>query len=175
MRQRALKGMSVLLLLAVAGQLQAQSPYGEYNRARAYRHFLNSPYSYRTYSAFPPATGYQSVGPFSAEGLNVDPGYIHQRITPRGFESYRVKQGYQNYYATPFTYQYQAVPSVGESYYSPTIPPDANPFGIFSPPPAKTPPPPRQDERIDPPPAPGIPAAPPPLPGPTISNWVPRR
>ena len=68
-------------------------PPVSYNYARAYRHFLNSPYSYRTFSSLSP--GYVTSGytPYGYQWTFVGPGYTQQRITPRGFEGYTVTPG----------------------------------------------------------------------------------
>ena len=59
-----------------------------YNPARAYRHFLTSPYSYRTYSGTTPGYAVEGFTPFGYEGYARGPGYFQHRITPRGYESY---------------------------------------------------------------------------------------
>lgn len=114
--------LGALLFSLSCGAASAQTPYSDYQRERAYRHFLNSPYSYRTYSALIPPSGYEVVGPFSYQSYFTPQGYVHQRITPRGFESYTLRPGHESYYITPYTYQYQYQPSVGESYFAPRIP-----------------------------------------------------
>jgi hypothetical protein len=89
----------------------------------AYRHFLLSPYSYRTYSASTP--GYAGAGytPYGYQSYYLDPGYQHQRITPRGYESYRLVPGYQTYEATPFGFRYSYTPGYGAYYFDPAYPP----------------------------------------------------
>jgi hypothetical protein len=73
-------------VVPAAGSATAQGPYADYNRMRAYRHFLTSPYPVRTYSG--PIPGYP-------------PGYLHQRISPRGFESYALLPPSFGYALTP--------------------------------------------------------------------------
>jgi hypothetical protein len=58
------------------------------NAARAYHHFLTSPYSFRTFSSLSSAYPVQRVTPYGIESSFVGPVYVHQRITPFGFESY---------------------------------------------------------------------------------------
>ncbi len=81
----------------------------------AYRHFLTSPYSYRTYSAYPSGYGERWVTPFGVEGYAVEPGYLHERITPRGYQSFRRVPGYATYRVVP--------PAYGFRFYDPGYPP----------------------------------------------------
>jgi hypothetical protein len=77
-------------LLLGSGHVAAQGIPGPmtYNQARAYYHFLNSPYSYRAYYGTSP--GYATAGftPYGYEQTAVGPVWWDQRITPRGFSSY---------------------------------------------------------------------------------------
>jgi hypothetical protein len=70
---------------AVAQEVPAPMTY---NQARAYYHFLNSPYSYRAYYGASPAYVTAGFTPYGYEVTAVGPVYWDQRITPRGFTSY---------------------------------------------------------------------------------------
>ena len=88
-------GLGALVVAGLAvGRARAQGPawdpYWDYTRARAYRHFLNSPYRTRTYSSFTPGYVVGGITPYGYEQAWRGSGYLHQRISPRGFESYRV-------------------------------------------------------------------------------------
>jgi hypothetical protein len=117
--------LSVALAAALGaaglGTVRAQDPYYgppvDYTTARAYHHFLTSPYSYRTYSRSFPGYTVEGYTPYGYERVTRDPGYLHERITPYGFERYRVVPGY---HATV------VVPAVGPYYgppYAPAYPP----------------------------------------------------
>src|SRR5262249_47551651 len=94
----------------------ASGPYaGEpdsaaYNYDRAYRHFLNSPYNYRTLSSLSRGYWADYPTPYGREGYYREPGYEHQRITPYGFESRGYVPGYGAYRATPWGLQGYEVP-----------------------------------------------------------------
>src|SRR5262245_3689957 len=102
--------IAVLGLVLVATTALAQPPgappYASYNFERAYRHFLTSPYAYRTFSSlrsgFSAATG---VYPFGEETTYLEPSVLRQRITPRGFESYEYVPGFGGTRATPWGFQ----------------------------------------------------------------------
>jgi hypothetical protein len=93
------------------------SPPVSPNYARAYQHFLNSPYSYRTFSSLSP--GYVTSGytPYGYQWTYVDPVYTHQRITPRGFEWYNTTPGSRTYTVTPPVF----------------MPPYTRPYGYYPP------------------------------------------
>jgi hypothetical protein len=71
-----------------AGQAAAQDPYAEYNRARAYRHFLTSPYRTRTYSGTIPGYVGSFATPQEYGTVWRTAGFLHERISPRGHEGY---------------------------------------------------------------------------------------
>jgi hypothetical protein len=76
--------------------------YADYNAARAYRHFLNSPYSYRTYSTTSP--GYVAEGPTPYGGYVRfwrTPGYLNERITTHGYQRFEVVPGGGSYEVIP--------------------------------------------------------------------------
>jgi hypothetical protein len=85
------------------------SPPMSPNFARAYRHFLNSPYSYRTLSSQTPVYVTSLAVPSLSTPYPygyyrwtfVDPAYTHLRITPRGFEGYTVTPGSRTYTVSP--------------------------------------------------------------------------
>jgi hypothetical protein len=99
-----------LCALALAGSSSAQErwPYSS-NAARAYYHFLTSPYSYRTYSG--PVMPYRVdvFTPYGYERFAAGPGYVHQRITPHGFESYYAAPSW-SYRVTPYPFVYGYAP-----------------------------------------------------------------
>jgi hypothetical protein len=91
-----------LAVLAVPGRASAQfDPYADYNRARAYRHFLSSPYSVRTYSGTTPGYYAEGYTPYGYERRWRPPGYLHQRISPYGFESHQFVPGERRRVDTP--------------------------------------------------------------------------
>jgi hypothetical protein len=81
------------------------------NFARAYRHFVNSPYSYRTLSSWTPGYVTSFSAPYSPsfQWTFVDPAYTHLRITPYGFEGYSVTPGSRTY-------------TIGPAWFMPTYP-----------------------------------------------------
>jgi hypothetical protein len=76
-------------------------PPVSYNYARAYRHFLNSPYSYRTFSSQSPGYATFNDTPYGYQWTVVGPSYTHQRITPHGFEGYTVPPASVTYTVRP--------------------------------------------------------------------------
>jgi hypothetical protein len=94
--------LAVFAPVALAsGSAAAQDPYAEYNRMRAYRHFLTSPSPVRTYSGQIPGSSYDYVTPYGSAHFLQPPGYLHQRISPRGFESYALVPPIRGYVVTP--------------------------------------------------------------------------
>jgi hypothetical protein len=89
------------------------------NYLRAYRHFLNSPYSYRTFSGSSPGYWTERYTPYGYRSFYVEPGYVHQRITPYGFEGFDWVPGYEAYTTTPFGPSYHYVPGYGYPYHAP--------------------------------------------------------
>jgi hypothetical protein len=73
-----------------AGRGAAQDPYAEYNRQRAYRHFLTSPSPYRTFSSMQNGQVWGYDTPLESARYWRTPGYYHERITPFGRSSYAV-------------------------------------------------------------------------------------
>lgn len=76
----------------------------------AYRYFLNSPSSYKTFSTTTPGTMFENGSPFGFQQYYTDPRYIHQRVTPYGFEDWSTTPGYGGTTITPFSYQNFRVP-----------------------------------------------------------------
>jgi hypothetical protein len=94
--------LAAFALVALAsGPTAAQDPYADYNRMRAYRHFLISPSPVRTYSGPIPGSSYNHVTPYGSAHFWRPPGYLHQRISPRGFESYALVPPTRGYIVTP--------------------------------------------------------------------------
>jgi hypothetical protein len=116
--------VGVAVLLPAGPPARAQPGYGPWtgyydNGDRAYRHFLNSRYSYRTYSASSPGYAVNVATPLSAQGFYTGPGYVHQRITPRGFEGFQAVPSYGGYTITPFGAISYSVPGYEYFYYVP--------------------------------------------------------
>jgi hypothetical protein len=78
--------------LACAGWARAEDPYASYNRERAYRHFLNSPSPYRTYSSLQPGHEWGYETPLESGRFWRTPGYYNERITPFGRETNVIPQ-----------------------------------------------------------------------------------
>ncbi len=73
--------------------LAPAAPPPSYNAQRAYRHFLNSPYSFRTYSGSYPGFTTGSFTPHGYAEYSQGPGYVHEEITPRGSRFYHLNTG----------------------------------------------------------------------------------
>jgi hypothetical protein len=89
----ALAAAALAFLAVLPAQATAQGPdYASYNYQRAYRHFLSSPYSFRTFSSLSPGYGSAGYTPYGFESTYVSPGYERQQIGPYPgqFEYYRV-------------------------------------------------------------------------------------
>ncbi len=87
--------LSLLLLLALElapGVAMAVDPLAEYNRLRAYRHFVLSPSRLRAFSSYQSAQelGYDS--PLESGRFYLSPGYYHEQISPSGRETYVIPQ-----------------------------------------------------------------------------------
>ena len=116
-----------ILALVTALPARAQAPWVGTLADPAYRHFLNSPYSYRTFSTASP--GY-SVGypiPFGYQSSYVTPSYRNERITPFGYQSYNLSPGYGGSTMTPFSGSYYNVPPTVSRQYVPPQPAPAAP------------------------------------------------
>lgn len=105
--------------LPPANPVYRATDYSAYNYDRAYRRFLTSPYSYRTFSSLSPGRGSEYLTPFSRAGYYRQPGYEHQRITPYGYESYGYIPGRSSYRATPWGYDRYDVPGQPYGYVVP--------------------------------------------------------
>ena len=106
-------------ILCAASAANAQPPVVTYNYDRAYRHFVNSRYSYRV--LYSPVAGYESVraNPYGYESRFSEPGYIEQRITPFGYERYDAVGGRGGMTMTPFGINNYYVPGYGSSFFVP--------------------------------------------------------
>jgi len=98
-------------------------PFYNYNYDRAYRHFLSSPYSFRTFSSLGQGYRVDTVTPFSSASFYREPGYEHQRISPRGLERYYIVPGYGEDTATPFWGYGYRVPGYSRHEFIPSPPP----------------------------------------------------
>jgi hypothetical protein len=85
----------------------------------AYRHFLNSPYSYKAFSALRPGYAETRVTPFGWGSSYVEPWRLHQRITPFGFESHEFVPGHGGTSADPWMFQTYRAPGYTQGYYLP--------------------------------------------------------
>jgi hypothetical protein len=88
MRSRQVLMAALLAGGLTAAQAAAQDPYAEYNRARAYRHFLTSPYRTRSYSGTIPGYVESFSAPQEYAAVWRSAGFLHERISPRGHEGY---------------------------------------------------------------------------------------
>src|SRR5262249_46025154 len=86
-----------LALALSAASASAQDPYAAYNSERAYRHFLNSPYSFRTYSALGSGQVWGYETPLEAGRFWRTPGSYHEEISPRGRWSSEVPSRFGGY------------------------------------------------------------------------------
>ncbi len=88
MRSRQMLTVALFAGSLAAGPAAAQDPYAEYNLARAYRHFITSPYRTRTWSGTVPGYAAGFSNPLEYGTVWRAPGYVHMRISPRGSEGY---------------------------------------------------------------------------------------
>jgi hypothetical protein len=88
----------------------------------AYRHFMNSTASHKTYSAIRPGYGMTRAMPHAADGWYVEPGFFRQRVTPRGFEQESYRPGYGAWWQTPWGSGGYRVPGVFEGFRIPAPP-----------------------------------------------------
>lgn len=71
----------------------AQDPLAAYNQSRAYKQFLNSPASIRTFSSM--QSGWIGGGydtPIQSARFWLTPGYYHEEISPFGRQTYTIPQ-----------------------------------------------------------------------------------
>lgn len=87
--------LALLGVALVAGSASAQDPYG--GISPAYRQFLTSPYSFRTYSYLGSARSWGYDTPFESARFYQTPGYYHEEIAPWGRWSTGVVPGLQGY------------------------------------------------------------------------------
>ena len=76
---------------------RAQGPYAEYNRQRAYKHFLTSPYTDKSFSSLtsPRQWGYET--PWESGYFQQSPGLYRERVSPRGHERLVVPSRVEGY------------------------------------------------------------------------------
>jgi hypothetical protein len=116
MRTCFLVPAALALLTWFPASAPAQGPdYASYNYQRAYRHFLNSPYAFRTFSSLSP--GYASAGytPYGFESTTISPGYERQQIGPY--------PGQYEVYRAPRFERRTFVPYPPPPFYPPVYPP----------------------------------------------------
>jgi hypothetical protein len=75
----------------------AQPPYADEAVSPAYRHFLTSPYSFRTYSYLGSGRAWGYDTPLESAHFQATPGYYHEEIGPTGRWSYVVPSRVQGY------------------------------------------------------------------------------
>ena len=97
-----MKPLRILPALLLAGallapQAHAQDPYVVYDVSPAYRHFLTSPYSYRTYSNLGSGRSWGYDTPFESGRFYQTPGYYHEEISPYARWSYQVPPRVEGY------------------------------------------------------------------------------
>jgi hypothetical protein len=84
-------GLAGLLLGALTTPpAQAQDPWADYNTARAYHHYLTSPYTVKAYSALDSGRAWGYDTPLESGRFWRTPGYYHEMVTPYGREVYGV-------------------------------------------------------------------------------------
>jgi hypothetical protein len=93
-----------------------------YNQARAYRHFLTSPYSYRTYSGMTPGYVVEEFTPYGYEKYARGPVYFQHRITPRGYESHYLAPPETGFRIGPPVFGPFPPPGYGNPYGPPVYP-----------------------------------------------------
>src|SRR5579864_4145944 len=87
----------------------------------AYRQFLNSDSSYKTYSRLSPSRGFTRVTPFGVESHYVEPGYMKQINSQFGFESREYVPGYGGSWQTPWQAGGYQAPGYYRYYYGPPL------------------------------------------------------
>jgi hypothetical protein len=80
----------------------------------AYRKFLRSPATFKTFYGGTPGYASRYPTPFGVGGSYVQPGYTRQYITPYDFEAYGYVPGRGEFRATPWSYNRYDAP--GYSY-----------------------------------------------------------
>ena len=96
---KTLRFLSAGVLTAALLPLPAfgQPPYAEEAVSPAYRHFLTSPYSFRTYSYLGSGHAWGYNTPLESAYFRSTPGYYHEEIGPVGRWSYTVPSRVQGY------------------------------------------------------------------------------
>lgn len=114
--------IAATVAFGLTSELTAQPPASldpNSNFSRAYRHFLNSPYSYRVISAPQPGHYEEVVTPYSRESFYVEPSQFEQRITPYAFESREYVPGYGGQLTTPWFTSGYRVPGYERGFVAP--------------------------------------------------------
>ena len=109
---------TVSLMLGATAKVAAQTP-ASYTYDRAYRHFLNSRYSYRTLYSSVPAAGSVMYTPFAYQSQFVEPSFSRQRITPYAYERYDAIPGYGGMTLTPLGFSSYYTPGFSRGFYAP--------------------------------------------------------
>ena len=86
-----------LISTLLAARAAAQDPYADYNRERAYRHFLTSPYSFRTYSDLGSGRSWGYDTPVESGRFWQTPGYYHEEVSPYGTWNYEIPPRVEGY------------------------------------------------------------------------------
>jgi hypothetical protein len=90
--------------------------------SQAFRQFLNSDSSYKTYSRLTPSRGFTRVTPFSVESRYMEPGYLKQINSQFGFESREYVPGYGGSWQTPWQAGGYVAPGYYRIYCGPPLP-----------------------------------------------------
>ncbi len=101
MRCNYLALATVTLLLGSAANAAAQTP-ATITYGRAYQHFVNSRYSYRTLYSSVPGSGRVMYSPFVYQSQFIEPSFSRQRISPYGYDRFDLIPGYGSATMTPF-------------------------------------------------------------------------
>ena len=87
---RSLTAITLFLAGLCAAPAPAQGPYADYNRDRAYRHFLYSQSPHRTFSSLGTGAAWGYETPFESAYFWRTPGYYREEISPYGRGVYEV-------------------------------------------------------------------------------------
>jgi hypothetical protein len=125
----ALAGALAFLTWVSAASPAQEPDYASYNYQRAYRHFLNSRYSFRTFSSRSPGYAASGFTPYGYESTYVSPGYEYQQIGPyQGQYQYYRAPRYETRTVIPYAPQPYSPPAYAKPYYAPPASGTLNPY-----------------------------------------------
>lgn len=119
----------VTLMLGGAADAAAQAP-ASITYGRAYQHFLNSRYSYRTLYSSVPGSRRMMYAPFVYQSQFIEPSFSRQRISPYGYDRFDLVPGYGSAILTPFGMSGFYSSGFGHGIVAPN---GAQPFQYFTP------------------------------------------